>query len=97
MADPTEPAAPTPEGPAPEKKPHTREDLAYFEKRAEEAYDAMYDVRVYGAKDCRDDALIALNRAIAIAEQLGLPEDAERLRQRRAHIDAVYKSQFRGY
>jgi len=87
MADPTKP-----EGPAP-----TREDLSYFESKAEEAYDAMYECTVYGAKDCRDDALIALGRAIAIAEKLGLPEEVERLRKRRAHIDGIYQSQFRGY
>jgi hypothetical protein len=75
----------------------SRADIAYFEARAEEAYDAMYEVVSYGAKDCRDDALIALSRAIAVAEELGLPDEVERLRQRRAHIDAVYQSQFRGF
>ncbi len=87
MADPQAPKQPTP----------TREDLSYYEAKAEAAYDAMYDVKVYGAKDCRDDALIALGRAIDIAEKLGLPEEVERLRKRRAHIDAIYQSQFRGY
>lgn len=75
----------------------TREDLQRYEAEAEAAYDAMYEVKAYGAKDLRDDALIALGRAIEIAEQLGLPEEAERLRKRRANIDGVYQSQFRGY
>ena len=86
MADPPKPEAKTP----------TREDLAYFEARAEKAYDAMHEVKVYGARDCRDDALIALGRAIAIAEKLGLTGEVERLRKRRAQIDGVYQSQFRG-
>jgi len=93
MTDPAKPEDPA----KPADKAPTREDLAYFEARAEEAYDAMYEVVSYGARDCRDDALIALGRAIAIAEKLGLPEEVERLRKRRAHIDAVFKSQFRGY
>ncbi len=81
--------------PGPEGKAPTREDLAYFEARAEEAYDAMHEVKAYGARDCRDDALIALGRAIAIAEKLGLPDEVERLRKRRAQIDGVFQSQFR--
>lgn len=86
----TEPSKPTP--PAP-----TREDLARYEAEAEAAYDAMYEVKSYGFKDLRDDALIALDRAIEIAERLGLPEEAGRLRKRRANIDGVYQSQFRGF
>ncbi|MGH7126668.1 MAG: hypothetical protein ACREFI_19980 [Stellaceae bacterium] len=73
----------------------TPADLARLEAAAEAAYEAMYDARAHQAKDCRDDALGNLRRAIEIAERLGLAEDAARLRQRLAHVSAVYDHQFR--
>jgi hypothetical protein len=70
-------------------------EIARFEALAEEAYSTMYDTREHNVKDCVEDALYNLARAIDIAEMRGLTAEVERLRKRRAHIQAVYDSQFR--
>ena len=72
----------------------TRE-IARFEALAEEAYSTMYDTRDHNVKDCFDDALYNLGRALDIAQMRGLKDDVDRLRKRIEHIRAVYNSQFR--
>jgi hypothetical protein len=70
-------------------------EMARFEALAEEAYTKMYDERDHNVKDCVDDALYNLARALDIAEMRGLITDVERLKKRRDHIRAVFDSQFR--
>ena len=70
-------------------------EIARFEALAEEAYTRMYDARDHNVKDCIDDALYNLARALDIAQMRGLTADVERLKKRAAHIKAVYDSQFR--
>ncbi len=67
--------------------------IARLEKRAERAYDAMYDSR--RPKDCWDDARAALAEAIQVATAAGLNDGARRLQGRLEHMRAVYQSQFR--
>ena len=62
---------------------------------AEEAYTRLYDARDPNAKDCIEDALYNLGRALDIAEMRGLTLDAARLKKRRDHIRAVFDSRFR--
>jgi len=70
-------------------------EIARFEALAEEAYTRMYDVRDHNAKECVEDALYNLGRALDIAEMRGLTLEIERLTKRRDHIMAVYNRQFR--
>jgi hypothetical protein len=70
-------------------------EIARFEALAEEAYTRMYDMRDRNAKECVEDALYNLGRALDIAEMRGLTLEVERLTKRRDHITAVYDSQFR--
>lgn len=70
-------------------------EIARFEALAEEAYTRMYDTRDHNVKDCFEDALYNLGRALDIAEMRGLTTDVTRLTKRRDHIQAVYNSQFR--
>jgi hypothetical protein len=70
-------------------------EIARFEALAEQAYSTMYDTRDHNVKDCFDDALYNLGRALDIAQILGLADEAKRLTKRRDHIRAVYNSQFR--
>lgn len=70
-------------------------EMARFEAMAEEAYTRMYDARDLNVKDCVEDALYNLARALDIAEMRGLTQDVARLAKRRDHIRAVYDSQFR--
>jgi hypothetical protein len=70
-------------------------EIARFEALAEEAYSTMYDTRDHNVKDCFDDALYNLSRAIDIARIRGLTDEAARLTKRSDHIRAVYNSQFR--
>ena len=72
-----------------------RADLDEWERRAEEAYSAMYEAR--RAKEPYEDACFAFARAIEVAQRLGLDEEINRLNRRVAHIRAVYNSQFRGF
>jgi hypothetical protein len=66
------------------------------EKRAEAAYDAMYEASPRAAKDCFDDARGFLAEAIELAKRAGLADEAARLTTRCDHIVGVYNSQFRG-
>jgi hypothetical protein len=70
-------------------------EIARFEALAEEAYSTMYDTREHNAKDCFDDALYNLGRALDIAQMRGLKDDADRLNKRIEHIRAVYNNQVR--
>lgn len=74
----------------------TLELLRDYEQRAEAAYSAMYEAASHDVKDLKDDASFFLARAVEVAEALGLPEEARRLRERSANISGVYASQFRG-
>jgi hypothetical protein len=79
-----------------ETTPPTRELMLDWERKAEAAYAALYDAESWNQKDLKDDAFFYLARALEIAEQLGLSEDAERLRKRGENILGVWDSQFRG-
>jgi hypothetical protein len=70
-------------------------EIARFEALAEEAYTRIYDERDHNVKDCVEDALYNLTRAIDIAQMRGMTGEVERLKKRAAHIKAVYDSQFR--
>ena len=71
-------------------------EIAKNEKLAEAAYDAMYDARPYGVRDCFDDACGYLSEAISVAKRAGLDDEVTRLTARRDHIITVYDRQFRG-
>jgi hypothetical protein len=73
-----------------------REAVADFERLAEAAYAAMYDVLPHNVKDCYDDAQLYIGRAIEAAERGGLADEVVRLTRRAEHITDVYNSQFRG-
>lgn len=61
----------------------------------EKAYDDLYEAHSHsGARGCYSDAKEAFYDAIGLAEELGLPEEAESLRKRLDHIKAVFRSQF---
>jgi hypothetical protein len=71
------------------------ERLAFLERQAEEAYDAMYEAHSPShAGACYSEAKEALYSAIAIAKQLGADDAVKRLQARLAHIKAVFRSQF---
>ena len=72
-----------------------RVDMVRTEALAEAAYDAMYEARQHGAKDCYDKARMQFDRAIEAAQRAGLFEEAVRLKRRRDHVARVYNSQFR--
>jgi hypothetical protein len=71
-------------------------EMKMNEKRAEAAYDAMYDASSSMAKDCFDDARSSFAKAIDLAKRAGLEDEVTRLTTRRDHIVSVYNSQFRG-
>ena len=74
-----------------------RTELDRLEAVAEQAYGLIYDTPpMRSAKDAYDDAQYAFRRAINEAGRLGLPDEAERLRRRRDHVEAVWNHQFRG-
>ena len=79
-----------------EAAPLSREAMLEYEEKAETAYAAMYEAESWNQKDLKDDASFYLARALEIAEQLGLTDDAERLRKRGENIRGVWNSQFRG-
>ena len=69
--------------------------LARCKQFGEKAYDDMYDAcSPSGASGCYSDAKEAFYDAIRLAEDLGLPEEAEALRKRLDHVKAVFRSQF---
>jgi hypothetical protein len=84
-----------PLGPASEVKALIAE-MKMNERRAEAAYDAMYEASPRSAKDCCDDARGFLAEAIDLAKRAGLADEAARLTARCDHIISVYNSQFRG-
>lgn len=70
-------------------------EIARFEALAEEAYSTMYDTRDRNVKDCFDDALYNLGRALDIAQMRGLRDEVSRLTKRIEHVRAVYAGQLR--
>ncbi len=71
------------------------ERLRFFEAKAEQAYDEMYDAITPGDAAARySDAKEALYDAIGLARGLGRSAEAARLEARLDHIKAVYRSQF---
>jgi hypothetical protein len=72
-----------------------RVEMVKLEALAEAAYDAMYEARLYGAKDRYEEARLHFGRAIEAAQRAGLTEEATRLKRRRDHVVRVYNSQFR--
>jgi len=74
----------------------TADDIAKFEKLAEDAYTKMYDAPRNRAKECYDDAMEYLAEAIKLAERDKLAAAADRLKARKQHIYDVYTHQFRG-
>ena len=72
-----------------------RETIAELERLAEAAYADMYDALPRDVKDCYDDALLYFGKAIEMAQQAGLTDEAARLTRRREQVTAVYDSQFR--
>jgi hypothetical protein len=69
--------------------------LAWFEARAEQAYDKMYDATHSTDAAARySDAKEALYDAIGLARRLGQDAQVIRLEARLAHIKAVFRSQF---
>lgn len=73
-----------------------KESVAEFERLAEVAYGAMYDVRPHHVKDCYDDARFYFSRAIDAARRAGLSDEVVRFSLRDQHVEYVYNSQFRG-
>ncbi len=72
-----------------------REQLAFFEAQAEEAYNRMYDaVSASDATARYSDAKEALYSAIGIARRLQDEDGIRRLEARLAAIKAVFRSQF---
>lgn len=72
-----------------------REQMAFYERQAEEAYGRMYDAASPSDAAARySDAKEALHSAIGIAHELGEGEAASRLEARLAEIKAVFRSQF---
>ena len=70
-----------------EEPPHKR-----LERLGEQAYDELYDTRY--PTGCWSDIKDYFVAAIAAAEEVGLGDEAERLRPRLAHIRNVYRHQF---
>ncbi len=66
-------------------------------RMAEKAYDDLYEAHSqHEVNSCYRDAKDYIDDAIALADQLGLANEAEQLRARRQHIKGVYRSQFAG-
>jgi hypothetical protein len=72
------------------------DDLEWNEKRAEAAYDALYESMPERAKGCFDDARRYFATAVDIAKRAGREDEVTRLTARLNHIVSVYNSQFRG-
>jgi hypothetical protein len=73
----------------------TEARLYWLEAQAEEAYSRMYDAEFgTSATGYYSDAKEFLYDAIGLAQRLGMQEKAGRLKQRLAHIKAVFRSQF---
>ncbi len=72
------------------------ESVTALVAKADAAEEAMYEARPRAAKDHKDDALGLLERAAAMADRMGMEEEALRLRTRRDNLIAVWDRQFRG-
>jgi hypothetical protein len=71
------------------------ERLSHLKAMGEKAYDDMYEAHSPSDANARySDAKECFYDAIGLADRLGLKEEAEALRQRLAHIKAVFRSQF---
>ena len=71
------------------------EQIAFFERQAEDAYSRMYDATSSSNAAARySDAKEALHSAIALAAGLGQQETVTRLQARLSEIKAVFRSQF---
>lgn len=69
--------------------------LAYLKKKAEAAYDAMYEAHSpRDANDCYRDAKDWFYEAISVASRMGDAEETARIEARLAHVKAVFRSQF---
>jgi hypothetical protein len=71
------------------------EEVAKFEKLAEDAYTKMYDAPRSRVKECYEDAMEFLAEAIKLAERDKLAAAVDRLKARKRHIYDVYTHQFR--
>ena len=69
-----------------------RQQVARLEKWGEEAYGRMYDTRSPAGD--YSEAKENFHAAIALATELGLDDDAERLERRLENIKSVFRSQF---
>jgi|GEM_PF-6616051 len=69
------------------------EEMRANAEQAEEAYSRMYESK--RPKDDRDDALLFLSKSIRLAADMGFEKELARLKERYAHIDRVFNSQFR--
>jgi len=77
------------------EEPMTADEIAKFEKLAEDAYTRMYDAPRNRARECYEDAMQYLADAIRLAENAKLIEASARLKARKQHIYDVYTHQFR--
>lgn len=69
--------------------------IAQLKAMGEKAYDDMYEAHSPSdANVCYSDAKECYYDAIALANRLGLLDEAEALSIRLAHIKAVFRSQF---
>ena len=69
-----------------------REKVARLEKWGEEAYDRMYGTRSPAGD--YSEAKENFHAAIALANELGMTDEARRLEARLLHIKSVFRSQF---
>jgi DNA-binding SARP family transcriptional activator len=69
-----------------------RQRLTQLERWGEEAYMRMYDAR--SPSGDYSDAKDNFHAAIALANELGLKDEAARLEQRLLHIKSVFRTQF---
>jgi len=70
-------------------------EMLAAEVNGELAYDAMYDaIRPTTATARYSDLKDYMGRAVYLAKELGLEEDAKRLDARLEHMKAVFRSQF---
>jgi hypothetical protein len=83
-------AAQQPESPFDSLTPAQK--VARLERWGEEAYTRMYDAR--SPSGDYSEAKENFHAAIALATDLGLTEEVERLEQRLDHIKSVFRSQF---
>jgi len=71
------------------------EALARLKEAGERAYDQIYEAHSSSAATAwYSDTKENFHDAIGLASELGLSAEAEALRQRLAHIKAVFRSQF---